>query len=1119
MQHAGLQASDGEAIPLRDVSIAGEVIGGYAHIRVRQRYQHIETRPVEAVYTFPLPADATLMSFAMECQGQRFDGVVQEREEAFRRYDDAVTAGHGGALLEQERANVFTVSVGNILPREETIIEVSYAQRLQASGGALRCMIPTVVAPRYIPGTPQGDRTSGGWAEPTDRVPDADRITPQIGEVRYGLTLSIVFDLGRALTIESPSHALHLTAEDGWRVRVTLAHEHMALDRDLILIARGPLAEPFTAVTLHHAPDATTTEPAGVLALTVVPDLVIETGKPIHQDVVFVIDVSGSMAGPSLHEAKATLQRCLRHLRAGDRFNLIAFHNQYALFSLALVPFSPESLVQADQWLNGLVADGGTEILAPLLEAVRQVPDGVVMLLTDGQVGNESEICAQVLRTHAHTRIYTFGIGTVVSEVLLHTLAQRTGGAVEWIYPGENLAEKVEAQFARAIAPRITNVALSCSGADFAIMDPTPAELPALVAGEPWVIFARFQGTGHGQITIQGRLGEEAISLRVPVDCAHASPRPLLEKYWATERIREWELTEVVGRRAERMKDRIVDLSVKHGILSAYTALVVIEERSGERRASRQPVTHFIPVHAPAGWNMVTFQNASGQHNGGAPMSMQMRGSLDLRLQQKLQQRLVITPQLRQAIKILQLQREELETLIDEELADNPVLERLEEEETVTASPQERTEETTSLDVPSPTPQDDMNWQQYLDQYTTNLPSLPATGSDDEDDDRLTLLENLLTRGESLAEHLSEQLRFQDLSADEERITAVIIGNLDVDGYLKASLEELAKAAGVTMELAAYVLQLIQSCDPIGVAARDLRECLLLQLRAQAQETSDVEDPVLTLAIRIVQDHLTALEGRRFDRLAKDVGMTVEEVIHAVKLITTLEPKPARNFSEGKTQYVTPDVEVRKMGDEYHVTLNDEGLPRLRVSQSYQRLLAEGGEAKDYIQDKLRSAAWLVKSIQQRQHTLLQVAQSIVKFQTDFLTYGVSHLHPLTLRDVAEEVRIHESTVSRAIANKYMATPRGIIALKRFFSTKLKQRHGDDVSAESVKDQIRALIAGEDAASPYSDEAIARQLSRGNIVIARRTVAKYREAMQIPSSARRAQLCSTSLSRVGDHTV
>jgi RNA polymerase sigma-54 factor len=289
----------------------------------------------------------------------------------------------------------------------------------------------------------------------------------------------------------------------------------------------------------------------------------------------------------------------------------------------------------------------------------------------------------------------------------------------------------------------------------------------------------------------------------------------------------------------------------------------------------------------------------------------------------------------------------------------------------------------------------------------------------------------------------------------------------------------------------------------VGIGARDLRECLLMQLRVHALEDPRVEDSALTLATRIVQDHLETLESRRFDRLAKELGVAIDEIARAMKIIVALEPKPARNFVEEEVRYVIPDVHVNKVGDEYVITLNEEGLPRLRVSQSYRRLLAEGGEAKEYLNEKLRSAAWLIKSIQQRQRTLYLVAASIVKFQQDFLTYGVSRMHPLVLRDIADDVGVHESTVSRAIANKYMATPRGIFAMKKFFTTALKGQQGEDLAAESVKDTIREMIAKEETAHPLSDEDIARALSRNNVTIARRTVAKYRESMNILSSAKR----------------
>ncbi len=474
--------------------------------------------------------------------------------------------------------------------------------------------------------------------------------------------------------------------------------------------------------------------------------------------------------------------------------------------------------------------------------------------------------------------------------------------------------------------------------------------------------------------------------------------------------------------------------------------------------------------------------------------------ALDIRLTQKLTQKLVMTPQLRQAIKILQLPRGELDALINEELAENPVVERTEEEEATPEEPIVAGEEV------EPTPAaEEIDWKAYLESYNEDMPALPPTGDSEGDEERQNTLENLLTRTESLAEHLSWQLRFSDLTEEEKQIASLIIGNLDVDGYLQASTKEIAASAGVSVELVERVLQIIQACDPPGVGARDLRECLLLQLRAQGLDDPTVEDPTLVLAGAIVQDHLPVLEGRRFERLSKDLGAAPEEVARAVKLITSLEPKPGRNFGDGEVRYVTPDVYVEKSGDEYLVTLNEEGLPRLKVNASYRRFLSEGGEAKEYVQEKIRAAAWLIKSIHQRQRTLLLVAQSLVKFQQDFLTHGVSQMRPLVLRDVAEDVGIHESTVSRAISNKYVATPRGIYALKQFFTTGLKGRQGQDVAAQSVKERIREMISNEDPARPLSDEEIVQALARDNINIARRTVAKYRESMNIFPSAKRKQ--------------
>jgi RNA polymerase sigma-54 factor len=492
--------------------------------------------------------------------------------------------------------------------------------------------------------------------------------------------------------------------------------------------------------------------------------------------------------------------------------------------------------------------------------------------------------------------------------------------------------------------------------------------------------------------------------------------------------------------------------------------------------------------------------------------------ALETKLVQKLGQQLVMTPQLRQAIKILQVSRAELEQLVDQELEENPVLEEdlegREEQEQVEEPP--RTEERLDNagngeeEWPEPTAQREtttelepesglnaIDWNDYLTNYSNDWHGSSATPAD-YDDEKRPSMESMLVRAQSLTEHLLWQLQMNAVDLDEQAVTALLIGNMDKDGYLQLQVEEIAFQSGKDFEVVERALQRIHELDPPGVGARDLRECLLLQLRAQGLGDG--------LAARIVRDHLTLLEGKRFDKIAKEFEVSIDDVVAAATHIATLEPKPGRNFGEGDVRYITPDVFVHKVGDEYVVTLNEEGLPRLRVSSYYRQVLGgQGGtDAKKYIQDKMRSAAWLIKSIQQRQRTLFMVTSSIVKFQRDFLDRGIAHLKPLVLKDVALDIGMHESTVSRATANKYVHTAQGIFELKYFFTSSLNKTDGDEVSAESVKDRIRAIVTAEDPRHPLSDQHIAAILAKETVDIARRTVAKYREIMGIlPSSKRR----------------
>jgi RNA polymerase sigma-54 factor len=480
------------------------------------------------------------------------------------------------------------------------------------------------------------------------------------------------------------------------------------------------------------------------------------------------------------------------------------------------------------------------------------------------------------------------------------------------------------------------------------------------------------------------------------------------------------------------------------------------------------------------------------------------------------QQRTVITPQMRQAFEILQVSRGELEQLVAQEMSENPVLEegveapdeeerpRTEERLEVNGADQEWPEgdhpqRETTAEVEPDNGLREVDWQEYLENWNNSWHGSSGTAADF-DDERRPSLEATLTRSESLTDHLLWQLRMKDLDADDKAVASRLLGNMDEDGYLQLDVEEVAFQSGMDFEVVDRALKCIQDLDPPGVGARSLRECLLLQLRVLGEEQA--------LVGAIVRDHLDLLEARRFDKIAKELSVPVEAVIEAAHDIARLEPKPGRNYGEGDVRYITPDVYVSKDGDEFVVTLNDEGLPRLRVSSYYRRVLgADGGtDAKRFINKKMRSAQWLISCIQRRQQTLLMVANSIVRFQRDFLDRGVDHLRPLVLKQVADDIKMHESTVSRATANKYMHTPQGIFELKYFFTSSVKGADDSDVSAESVKNRIRMIIGAEDDKRPLSDQKIAKMLKGEDIDIARRTVAKYREMMGILPSPKRRQM-------------
>jgi len=459
-----------------------------------------------------------------------------------------------------------------------------------------------------------------------------------------------------------------------------------------------------------------------------------------------------------------------------------------------------------------------------------------------------------------------------------------------------------------------------------------------------------------------------------------------------------------------------------------------------------------------------------------------------------------MTPQLQQAIKLLQLSRLELLETIHQELETNPLLEESQEElpteqdaelETLT------TEETPFQEVQlTEKLREDFDWEGYLEEYNTNTPVVTETDPNQE----WPSFDNRLTEAATLEDHLAWQVRLSDFSEEEREIGSCIIGNLNKDGYLDATIEEIVEMSGADAAKVEEVLARIQNLDPAGVAARDLKECLLVQ--AKNLQLGD------DLVVRIIEDYLHYLETKNYTALIRALKRSPEEVKAAVEIILGLDPRPGSAFNKETIEYISPDIYVFKVDDEWVILLNEDGMPKLKVSSYYRDTLGEGdsvpSETRDYIQTKLRAAAWLIKSIHQRQRTLYRVSQSIVRLQGDFFDRGVANLKPMVLRDIAEDVGMHESTISRVTANKYMHTPHGIFELKYFFNSSINSVMGEAVASESVKERIRHLVREEDSLKPYSDQEIVDILERENISIARRTVAKYREMLGIlPSNRRR----------------
>jgi RNA polymerase sigma-54 factor len=489
--------------------------------------------------------------------------------------------------------------------------------------------------------------------------------------------------------------------------------------------------------------------------------------------------------------------------------------------------------------------------------------------------------------------------------------------------------------------------------------------------------------------------------------------------------------------------------------------------------------------------------------------------ALEQKLQLRLAQKLVMTPSLQQAIKLLQMTRMELQGVLTQELVENPLLEETDETFENEATENESGEaEVAKEDDDGPIEEldheesmNDIDLEAYFNDYWEG-----STGPSMQEIRQAAPIENTLTREPDLYDHLLWQLHMTDLPKRQCEIAESIIGNLDPDGFLVASIDEICSMGdGETgdepygLDEVEAALALVRSFDPPGIACHDLRESLLLQLDV-------LNEPEDSLTRRVVEECWDLFLRRQFAVIAKLFEIELKELEPVVEAVRALETRPGRKFTTERTHYVEPDVYVVKVRDKFVIQLNDDGMPRLRISKAYRQMLQKmrrdrrQADARQFLKDKMRSAVWLIKSIDQRQRTIYKVAESIVRQQRQFLERGIEHLRPMVLRDVADDIGMHESTVSRVVSNKYIHTPRGLFPMKFFFHSGIDREYGGDISSLTVKRRIQQLIESEDPKRPLSDSGLTEALKREGINIARRTVAKYRDELGVPSSTARKQI-------------
>jgi Ca-activated chloride channel homolog len=587
-------------VPLKHTAVRANIIGPLCDVEVTQQFHNTHTRPVEALYVFPLPEDAAVTALTLTIGERVIRGEVREREQAQRDYADARDAGQGAALLEQERPNLFSIAVANIQSDEQVQVTLRFHDRVPYDNGGFEFVFPTVVLPRYLP----PDQDAGEDAQRVTATP----LLPEATRDGHTLSLEVALDAGTLETISSPTHDVETHLERG-RTRVTLRQADAVPNKDFILRYR-PAGRQFATAAFTYRPAG---EP-GTLLLMLTPQAEVAPEDVLPRELLFVYDRSGSMGGDSIVQARNALRACLRALNPDDTFNIFPFDNRVEVFAPQPLPFTQENVDRADAYLEQINARGGTEILKALQTALDQPRDAerlrVVVFMTDGAVGNEEQVLRTLRRALNEARVYAFGIGSAVNRYLLDKLAEVGRGSVEYIFPGQAIEAAVQRFQNRAAFPVLVDLALDWGGARVADVYPDP--LPDLYAGQPLTLSARFHSSGHSQIRLTGRTPQGSYAQTLDLEWPTATPDrgahwATLPQVWARARLdalltRERDFPE----QQSKLRQEIISLALEYNLLSPYTAFVAIEQQQNPGREAAVPVQ--VPIHLPQGTRRKAFE-------------------------------------------------------------------------------------------------------------------------------------------------------------------------------------------------------------------------------------------------------------------------------------------------------------------------------------------------------------------------------------------------------------------------------------------------------------------------------------------------------------------------------